>query len=380
MDELIQKRLLLSNEFATTFDCAGNTVLYKFTAPERHVRLSEMSRVFLSCFSPIRRTTVAAAGRRLCTYFGVHPSAPCLNGLSATVKTFMQLGVLVSKKKTLGAYSLDMARYYVVARQVPRDVCRAILKEGEIEHDTRLLDIGTGTGSIAIQLAGVCGNITGLDISEAFLRMAGKIAKTQGRQIRFVREDANKLIFHNAEYNVITASQVLHWIDPQLAVRGICHILRDNGRLFVLESKAVLPSEHPFRRLFGYGCSSHSSVLKECNRHTRQYCEMFEQLRPPSSSLDLAGVWVFRERRRFDMTFARAYFFGDRFRATSPGATLSWSALARLLDNQPAKVIAGYAYWLLLRFDKRRGRKKVPSYRRGIRPSEVIEIAAGMGE
>lgn len=373
-DELRRRPLVLSRQFAVTFDHADNPILYDFKAPEQHWRLSEVDRFVLTCFSPKKPRTAAAAERRLRRCFGDCAGGASGDEVVSIVDRFVKAGVLVREEPIATLYDEQMVESYAIARPVPAAVCLVMSAEARINPGTRVLDIGTGTGSVALQLADYSNHVTGLDVSEPFLRRAVKMARYQDKRVTFLREDANRLVFRDDRYDVITASQVLHRLEPQLAVRGMCHVLEKDGALFVVESKAVLHEEHPFRKFLGYGRKNHEGILRECNSHARRQSEIFDRLRPTNSRLDLTGAWIFRERRRFDITFARSYFFEEQLQTSALGPSGPWSRLMQLLTEQPFWVINGDAYWLLLRFDKVEDHGKAQRLQ-PVTTEEIIDIS-----
>lgn len=71
--------------------------------------------------------------------------------------------------------------------------------EAEIKHNkqTRILDIGCGTGRHSIELAKRGYNITGVDLSDSQLNRAKEKASVQGLKIDFQKHDARNLPFAN---------------------------------------------------------------------------------------------------------------------------------------------------------------------------------------
>lgn len=68
-----------------------------------------------------------------------------------------------------------------------------ILCEEALRHvrpDSRVLDIGTGSGALAVSIAklGVC-SVTAVDVSDTALRVAKGNAEANGAQVRFVKSD-----------------------------------------------------------------------------------------------------------------------------------------------------------------------------------------------
>ena len=78
------------------------------------------------------------------------------------------------------------------------------LIEREINHDknTRILDIGCGTGRHCIELAKRGYQITGIDLSESQLNRAKEKASAENLEISFIRHDARKLTYLN-EFDLV---------------------------------------------------------------------------------------------------------------------------------------------------------------------------------
>jgi ubiquinone/menaquinone biosynthesis C-methylase UbiE len=367
-DATLNKRLRQSDRFAWTFDSKGRAIIYDFATPERHLRISETIRTLISCFPGNRTVTVSAVVDTFVRRCGARPHKRELDTLLSTIEKLANLGVLTSQRASRGPYTEEMASFYACSRPVPKDVGAKIISAGKIRKGTRVLDIGTGTGSLAMHLAEASADVTGIDLSRPFLATAKSIAHSRGLKVKFVIEDANKLIFENAQYDVVVISQTFHWLDPGWATRGIVRSLRTNGQLFALESKPVLSARHPFRTLFDYGKESHSSVLRECARHASQYVGLFAQLRP--QQLHLIDSFMFRQRRRFDMKFARAYFLPNQLRAAMPNEKAPWAKLEELLAKERPETLDGHMYWLLLCFEKRI--RSVVSPSRGTRIATAV--------
>lgn len=80
--------------------------------------------------------------------------------------------------------------------------CDFIEKEIEYNKETRILDIGCGTGRHSIELAKRGYSIVGIDLSESLLKRAVEKASEQNLKIVFQKQDARKLPFRN-EFNLV---------------------------------------------------------------------------------------------------------------------------------------------------------------------------------
>jgi ubiquinone/menaquinone biosynthesis C-methylase UbiE len=109
----------------------------------------------------------------------------------------------------------------------------------------RVLDIGTGSGRLAIELAKARGcdfSIVGLDVSENMLKRARENAAKAGvdKKIAFVLGNASALPFCGGSFDlVISYASLHHWFHPvkvfneaqRVAGERGCVIIRDNQRV-----------------------------------------------------------------------------------------------------------------------------------------------------
>ena len=75
--------------------------------------------------------------------------------------------------------------------------CDFIEKEINYEKNTRILDVGCGTGRHSIELTKRGYDVVGIDLSESLLRRAKEKAREQNLQIIFQKNDARMLTFSN---------------------------------------------------------------------------------------------------------------------------------------------------------------------------------------
>jgi ubiquinone/menaquinone biosynthesis C-methylase UbiE len=93
------------------------------------------------------------------------------------------------------------------------------------------LDIGCGTGLSAIALKGIAQHISGVDASVEMIALA---AKETG--IRYFVASAENLPFQTNEFDLLTLSQVFHWLDPNRFLVEAARVLRPNGWLIAYDN------------------------------------------------------------------------------------------------------------------------------------------------
>ncbi|HEX4247731.1 MAG TPA: methyltransferase domain-containing protein [Pseudonocardia sp.] len=107
----------------------------------------------------------------------------------------------------------------------------------------RVLDIGSGPGYLARELAalvGPGGTVHGVDISESMLEIARSTepqAVPGSAPVEFVEGEANALPFPAGSFDAVTVTQVYEYVtDVAAALTEARRVLRPGGRLLVLDT------------------------------------------------------------------------------------------------------------------------------------------------
>ena len=127
----------------------------------------------------------------------------------------------------------------------------------------RVLEIATGPGHVAMALAERCGEVVGVDLTDAPLAIAERTRRERGlANVRFQRADAEQLPFAAAEFDIVLCRFALHHFeDPAVPLREMIRVCRPGGRITVEDLAA---SEIPERAAF----YNHFERLRDTS-HTR---------------------------------------------------------------------------------------------------------------
>ena len=133
------------------------------------------------------------------------------------------------------------ARYYIMPEY--RYFVRKILRKGI--RSGRVLDIGTGSGRLAIELAKVedCHfDIVALDISENMIKKARENARWSGveNKIRFLVSTAASLPFTDNSFDlVISYASLHHWLEPVAVFDEVARVTKETGQVIIRDNKRV---------------------------------------------------------------------------------------------------------------------------------------------
>jgi SAM-dependent methyltransferase len=138
---------------------------------------------------------------------------------------------------------VDAASYDVAAPEFDRlselfcgPLAMRMLELAELRQTDEALDVGTGTGLVALRAAARARHVTGIDHSSGMLEQASAKARGSGLSdvTSFRLMDAERLDFPDRSFDVVVSLYALfHFPDPVSAIREMCRVLRPGGRLVI---------------------------------------------------------------------------------------------------------------------------------------------------
>jgi ubiquinone/menaquinone biosynthesis C-methylase UbiE len=117
-----------------------------------------------------------------------------------------------------------------------------------------VLDVGCGTGVLALLFAELGHSVTGIDLAPGMLNVARQKAEQLHLNVRLRLENAAALQDPDATYDLVIARHVI-WVlpDPTLGVQEWLRVLRPGGRLALIEGK--------------WGPEKNKSATKDCIKY-----------------------------------------------------------------------------------------------------------------
>lgn len=150
-----------------------------------------------------------------------------------------------------------------------------MLEMAEIPKHGKILDVGTGTGIVALEAVntiGAQGHVTAIDLSDGMLSVARE--KTRGKslesRIEYLKMDAENLTFPDNSFDAALSLYALrHFPNPEKSVREIYRVLKPGARIVVaVGSRPPLFSQAGInaviRRLGSIGRKAFGRELTSC--------------------------------------------------------------------------------------------------------------------
>jgi ubiquinone/menaquinone biosynthesis C-methylase UbiE len=100
------------------------------------------------------------------------------------------------------------------------------------QPDEKWLDVGTGTGAVALRAARAGADVTGSDLSPGLIETAKQLAAQENLDITFEVGDAEQLPYGNGDFDVVSSSVGASFAPDHRAVaRELARVTKPGGRL-----------------------------------------------------------------------------------------------------------------------------------------------------
>lgn len=111
------------------------------------------------------------------------------------------------------------------------DMARRLASSGGLEPGARVLDVGAGTGRVAVAFANIGCETVALDPALAMLNECRR--KASERRVSLVAGEGARLPFARGCFDGVILARILYLLpDWQVVLRETCDVLKPGGRLF----------------------------------------------------------------------------------------------------------------------------------------------------
>lgn len=115
----------------------------------------------------------------------------------------------------------------------PHSLFERLAREGVGLAGQRVLDLGTGTGTLARGFARQGCAVTALDLSDSLMAEAKRLDAAAGATVRYLQAPAEETGLPDAAFDVVSAGQCWHWFNRPRAAAEALRLLVPGGRLVI---------------------------------------------------------------------------------------------------------------------------------------------------
>ena len=139
---------------------------------------------------------------------------------------------------TRARFSATADRLAVLGEERLEELRETLARFVQPRGDEHALDVGTGTGPLALALAPLVHDVVGLDLVPEMLAHARRAAEGIPN-LTFVEGDIAHLPFEVGSFDLVTTSRTIHHVPwPEVAIAEMTRVCRVGGHLLVVDQIA----------------------------------------------------------------------------------------------------------------------------------------------
>ena len=172
---------------------------------------------------------------------GAPPDPKTMEAMNKGQEDMMKAGVMRSTTSNDFQFDVAAARRLEAIYSTP-DVIgqrREVLRALALRPAERVLDIGSGPGLLALEMAAAVersGIVCGIDLSDSMIAVS-EARCSEFPWVTFQKADAVRLPFPDARFDAAVSSQVYEYLgDVAPALAELCRVLRPGGRAVILDT------------------------------------------------------------------------------------------------------------------------------------------------
>jgi 2-polyprenyl-3-methyl-5-hydroxy-6-metoxy-1,4-benzoquinol methylase len=117
-----------------------------------------------------------------------------------------------------------------------KKICDGLCDKGWEFSGVKILDVGSGHGSLALEMARRGAFVIGIEPCHSWRKIASKRGEDEefSEQVNFTNGDAHSLQFNRDSFDYVTCIQVLeHVSNPNMVITEMARVLKNGGRMLL---------------------------------------------------------------------------------------------------------------------------------------------------
>jgi ubiquinone/menaquinone biosynthesis C-methylase UbiE len=134
---------------------------------------------------------------------------------------------------------------------IPEEVIDVIVKQFDVKPTDRVLDIGCGTGQVALAMEGKCGEMVCLDPDPEMLKQAEKATKNSKIRLIWINssaEDLGKLKEKLGTFKVATICRAFHWMDQEQVLKDLDELIEKDDGVAIFSDRVLWSGDEEWQQ------------------------------------------------------------------------------------------------------------------------------------
>lgn len=258
-----------------------------------------------------------------------------------------------TKELFSGAYE-----YYAKYRPgIPEKVINIIVKHFDIKPNDKILDLGCGTGQVALAIEGKCGEMVCLDSDPEMLKQAKKATKDSQMKLTWINcgsRDLGKVKEILGIFEIATICRAFHWMNQKQVLEDLDGLIDENGGIAIFGDGSFWTGDEEWQQ------SVKKVVQKYLGEERRAGKNTFKESEEPWENIIARSSFKFVKTQKvsivrnwdvesitgylFSTSFAAPNLFGDqldRFKEEIKNTLLSISPKGMFQENAVWHMVLG---------------------------------------
>ena len=150
----------------------------------------------------------------------------------------------------MGRFASTVAYYESARPRYGAAFFSTVARRLAFERGTRLLDVGTGPGLLAIGFAPFCGEVVGVDPEPAMIEAARSSVGREATAVRLVEGRFEDLAERLGTFGAVTIGRAIHWLDPEPARNALKSLVAPQGLILVCNAASVTDGRNRWLETF----------------------------------------------------------------------------------------------------------------------------------